>query len=70
MSAPRGDARWPEESGLGRDRSTTRHASAAPVRLGSILRAGSVGTWRERVSSTPPEASLLGPPSNPRVRRS
>ena len=67
MNASRGDGRWPEERGPGRDRSTTRHASAAPVRLGSIVRAGCVATRRERVSSTPPGAALLGPPSDPRA---
>src|SRR2546422_310156 len=34
----------------GRGRATTRHASAYPGRLGSIMRAVSVVAWRERVS--------------------
>ncbi len=67
MNGPRGDGQRQGESGLGRDRSTTRHASAAPLRLGSIRRARSVAARRERVSSTPPEATLPLPLSDPRV---
>src|SRR5439155_15099957 len=39
--------------GRARDRGTTRHAPAAPMRLGSSGDAGSVASWRERVPSIP-----------------